>query len=514
MNIFFRVDASSKIGSGHVMRCLNLADQLKKKGANCKFICRNLKDNLIEKIKKNHEITVLSTPKQYNKNLFKHKINSAYFNYLGVNWKDDARQTINALNKKKVDWLIVDHYGIDKRWEKKIKSYVKKIMIIDDLANRYHDCELLLNQNLINNCSLSYQKLLPRNCTCLIGPKYALLNDEYKNKHKYILSRKGPVKRILIYFGSTDQNSLIKKCIKAFLKLNEKNIKLDIVVNLNIQKKLKNQKLIKKNKNIKFYNNLNSIAPLICKADLSIGACGISIWERCCLGLPSIVITIADNQKSIAKELHKRRLIHLIGHFDKVNVNLIFKILKQYINKDLKTWSSTCKLVTDGKGVEKLASVLTLSSKTKLKSRYASLEDEMLLLNWANDPLVRSNGFNSKIINKKNHNKWFNFRILNKKICKILIVMTTEKVPIGQVRFEKTGKKWYINYSLASFARGQNISSNLLKVAISKLKKNKKTELFAKIKKNNLASFKALENVGFTRHKSPKNKFNIFKYKL
>jgi UDP-2,4-diacetamido-2,4,6-trideoxy-beta-L-altropyranose hydrolase len=178
MNIFFRVDASSKIGSGHVMRCLNLANQLKKKGANCKFICRNLKDNLIEKIKKNnYEITALPAPKQYNKNLFSYKINSAYFNYLGVNWKDDAQQTINALKKEKIDWLIVDHYGIDRRWEKKLKSYVKKIMVIDDLSNRYHDCELLLNQNLIDNCSLRYQKLLPKYCTFLIGPKYALLNN-------------------------------------------------------------------------------------------------------------------------------------------------------------------------------------------------------------------------------------------------------------------------------------------------------------------------------------------------
>jgi len=503
MKIFFRVDSSSLIGSGHVVRCLTLAKSLKKEGAKCKFICKDY-DSSFNKIIKTQgfEVIVLTNS------------NKLYKDFFNKNWEEDARQTINVIREEKIDWLVVDHYGLDIRWEKKLRPYTKKIMVIDDLANRKHDCELLLDQNLVDNFEKRYQNFLPKYANTLLGPKYALLQSEYKNKHLIASPRTGSVKNILIYFGATDKNNLTELIIKEFNKLNREDIFLNVVISSNSSqiKKIKNES--KKNKKIKLFTNLSSLAPLMLKADISIGACGTTSWERCCLGLPAIVITLADNQRQIAKELHKRKVIYWLGHYDNIKINLISKKIEKLINQNLKNWSNRCKSITDGFGTQRVTSILKLNSRTKLKARVARIEDSKLILTWANDPLVRLNAFNSKIINNKTHNEWFNFRLNNSKKCVILIIETLEKIPIGQVRFEKKNRKWFINYSVASFARKKNISSKLLKTAIKKFKKNKTFKLIAEVKKDNIASCKVFEKIGFIKGFAKKNNSSIFKYQL
>jgi UDP-2,4-diacetamido-2,4,6-trideoxy-beta-L-altropyranose hydrolase len=512
MNVFFRVDASSQIGSGHVIRCLTLAKALKKQGIISKFICRSYKNNLIKKIKKeNFEVAIIPNSikvKSHQSN--KKNLDLNYPNRIGSNWREDAEQTIHILSKVKIDWLIVDHYGIDIRWEKKIRPYTKKIMVIDDLANRNHDCDLLLDQNLINNLKYRYKSLLPKYCSTLLGPQYALLQEEYKDLHLGVSKRIGNTKRILVYFGDTNQNNLIEMILDAFFKLERKDINLDIVINSKSLIKKKIKQLSKKNNNIKIYSDLTSLSSLMIKADLAIGACGTTTWERCCLGLPSIVITIANHQKPIAKELNKLGSIYWLGHYDMINNKLIYDILKNFIDQNLESYSVASKRITNGCGAEKVASILTLNCKTKLKLRYANLNDEELILNWANDFLVRANAFNSRIITKKKHKKWFHSRINNPKNYTIFILETKEKVPIGQVRLEKKNKKFYVSYSLDTFARGKNIAYKLLKISIRKFKKNRKINFVAKVKKDNISSCKVFKKIGFKQ--SFKNNICIFSH--
>ena len=514
MNFVFRVDGSLQIGAGHISRCLTLAKALKKRGANCKFICRDHKNSLVKKIKnENFPVVKLVNHKKIKSTQNIKNINLKYRGWIGSSWKKDANQTINALNKEKIDWLIVDHYGIDELWEKKLQPHVKNIMVIDDLANRNHFCNLLLDQNLVANFKTRYNNLLPRHCTTLLGPRFALLQEDYKNLHSIASSRIGPTKHILVYFGSTIQNNLAKLTLSAFLKLNRKDITLDIVISSKSSQKKKIKKFLKKNKHVKIHTDLTSLAPLMLKADLAIGACGVTSWERCCLGLPSIVITMADHQKPIAKELHKQKLINWIGHYNLITNKEIHQALNKHIDQNFKTWSNTCKDITDGKGAEKVASILTLNSKTKLKTRFATLEDKELFFRWANDPLVRANAFNSERISKKTHDKWFSYRLNNPKECIIIVLETMQQVAIGQARFEKKGRKWYINYSLANYARGKKISFNFLKKAIFKFKEKNKIKLIAEVKKNNIASCKVFEKLKFSKS-AVKKKINIFKYEL
>ena len=153
---------------------------IKKKGAKCKFICRDHENNLIKKIKsENFKVIKLNSSIKLKSN----KIGKdAYSNWIGTSWIVDANQTIDALNKEIIDLLIIDHYGIDEKWEKKLKPYTKKIMVIDDLANRKHLCDILLDQNLISKFKSRYKNLIPSHCNSFLGPKYALLQNQFKKK--------------------------------------------------------------------------------------------------------------------------------------------------------------------------------------------------------------------------------------------------------------------------------------------------------------------------------------------
>ena len=486
MKIIFRTDASSQIGSGHVIRCLTLAKVLKKQGADCKFISRDHNNNLIEKIKKeDFKVIILPNSIKVKSTQSTKDTNSNYSSWIGASWNEDAKQTINALNEEKIDWLIIDHYGIDKRWEKKVRPYCKKIMVIDDLANRKHDCDLLLDQNLIANFKNRYQNFLPKNCSTLLGPQYALLQNEYKVLHLSAPPRIGSIKRILVYFGGADQNNLTEKALTSFLKLNRNNIALDVVISSDSSQKEKIKKLSKKNKNVKIHSELTSLAHLILKADLAIGACGSTSWERCCLSLPSIVITIADNQKQIAKELHKKKLIHWLGHYNTIASDSIYNALKATIDQNIEAWSDACKLITDGCGAEKVASILTFNSKTKLNSRLAELKDENLIQNYQK--------FNTKYKSAEKFREFFYLYLRNQDKCKIYILETDEGLPICQVKFDLTKDGWTIKCTQARSVRNLRLEKYFIKCALYKFRLDQNGQItFAQIAKNDKKSKKKL----------------------
>jgi UDP-2,4-diacetamido-2,4,6-trideoxy-beta-L-altropyranose hydrolase len=456
---FFRVDSSVEIGSGHIVRCLTLAKELKIKGFNCKFICRDHKNNFIKKIQKeNFEVVTLPYKKKIKKYTKNSKVN--YANWIGTSWLEDAKQTIDVLKSEKVDWLVIDHYGIDYNWEKKLRPYCKKIMVIDDLANRKHDCDLLLDQNLIYNYKNRYKNLLPKNCTTLLGPEFALLQNDYKDLHLSTPPRKGPVKCILVYFGATDENKLTEKTLLAFLKFNRKDIILDVVLSSHSPQMKKIKMLSKKYKNIKIYSELKSLANLILKADLAIGACGSTSWERCCLSLPSIVVTIADNQMPIAKELHKKGIIRWLGHYNNINNNSIYNELKLLINQNLKTWSDACKLVTDGLGARKVKSFLVLGLLTELTPRKAQLSDKNFFLSCL--------GFEKyKLIKKFQEN--FHQYMIGQDKYKIYIIQIDSNLPVGIVQFTLTKYGWSIDAKQLKFIKHFKLKRLFIQRAIYKL---------------------------------------------
>ncbi|WMT18326.1 UDP-2,4-diacetamido-2,4,6-trideoxy-beta-L-altropyranose hydrolase [Parageobacillus toebii] len=327
MNVVFRVDSSSDIGTGHVMRCLTLAKQLKQKDANISFICREHQGDLINFIKDNG-FTVYNLPKI----MISEKDNNAIFKWYQENWKQDVCETQHLLEKHihSVDFFIVDHYGLDEKWESQLKPFTKKLMVIDDLANRKHVCDVLLDQNWYLNYEERYKDLVSSECRQLLGPNYVLLRDEFIEAFHQKRARSGKIHNILVFFGGTDPTNETIKTLNALVLL-ENNIKVNVVVGASNKRKDEIRKFCSQHSNFFFHCQVSNMAELMNEADVAIGAGGTTTWERCYLGLPSITIIVADNQAELTDAVSQFGATINLGFSYNVTSNQIVETVNDLI---------------------------------------------------------------------------------------------------------------------------------------------------------------------------------------
>ncbi|WP_081910361.1 UDP-2,4-diacetamido-2,4,6-trideoxy-beta-L-altropyranose hydrolase [Thermopetrobacter sp. TC1] len=355
--VVIRADASSQIGSGHIMRCLALADELKMRGAKVIFISREILPVLKEKIiQSGHMLRLLPPPSQPGRNK-----GFTYAHWLSEETEIDARQTLGVIRELgDVNWLVVDHYGIDARWERIIKENVERLMVIDDMADRCHECDVLLDQTF-NRQKKDYIKLVPLNCNLLLGSKYALLRPEFAQWRKKILkerqSRNG-IYKILINFGSFDKFFLVKKVTK--LLINEFNdVELYVVKGCQSERRLNVEEFFS-NKRVHLYDFNVNMASLMAKVDLAVGAGGVTSWERCALGLPSIIVTLAKNQKQIVNSLILQEAAFQISLFDGDFSQKLVKYIWYLRNNKIKYLKmvKNSAAICDGKGAIRVAKLL------------------------------------------------------------------------------------------------------------------------------------------------------------
>ena len=345
MTIFFRVDSSIQIGTGHVMRCLTLADELKLKSANVSFICSEGPGNLINHIGQNGY--------------------KAYCLPSGITREDDRKlsEDILANHAVKPDWLIIDHYNIDTAYESPLRKFAKGIMVIDDLANRRHSCDLLLDQNYNKNGS-RYNGLVPENCIQLLGPEYALLRLQFREARENLKRENNEVKKILVFMGGADPTNATGKVLKAIKMLNRPDITTYVVIGIANPHREGIRQLASQMPNTVCYINVDNMAELTVSADLYIGAGGITTWERCCLGVPSIVIVIAENQRSATESLAEDGVVMNLGWDKGVREGAITDAIRQLIgnSQQRKTMSKRSLEIVDGDGVGRVVGTMAKSS--------------------------------------------------------------------------------------------------------------------------------------------------------
>ena len=348
--IAFRTDANSEIGTGHFMRCLTLADELKKRGSEVCFVARGLPAHLVQMLNE-RSFASHALPENTSVENIKHTEELKHSKWLKVTQQQDALYTLEKLGKGFFDWIIVDHYALDMRWEAQIRSIAKKIMVIDDLADRRHDCDILLDQNLHHDMNVRYLDKVPQNCQQLLGPTNALLREEFREERKLVEPRTGDVKNVLVFFGGVDEANLTGMTLKALIAL-DLRIHVDVVIGQQ-HPKCQEIKEMCTARGFKLYKQPSSMAILMAKADLSIGAGGASNWERCYLGLPTIVIASAFNQISISNELGKIGACNYIGYVEDINFLKIKNTINDllYSKKLLRNMSSNAMDLVDGNGV-------------------------------------------------------------------------------------------------------------------------------------------------------------------
>lgn len=335
MKVSIRVDSSVQIGTGHLMRCLTLAEWLRESGCQIFFICRELPGNFCNLIDergyKLHRLTYGCTLHVNGKDAKKNE--NLYADWLGVGWETDAEQTVNILRTSQpVDWLVVDHYALDQRWERIMWPHTKKIMVIDDLADRRHDCDLLLDQNLYEDMESRYDSMVPDHCLKLLGPHYALLRSEFIEARKNLRIRDGNVKRILVFFGGADPTNETGKALEAIHSLNRPDIAVDVVVGMSNPHKDKIKSLCDSLPAVNYYCQVDNMAEMMARADLAIGAGGTTTWERSFLGLPAITVVVADNQAETTGAVAAAGAIWNLGRHSAVCIEDVIKAVKSALD--------------------------------------------------------------------------------------------------------------------------------------------------------------------------------------
>lgn len=353
--IAIRVDASLQIGTGHVMRCLTLADALRDKGVEVIFISREHTGNINQLIEqKNFDIYKL--PISSRKEKIADVVSSPklpHAEWLGASQHQDALECEPLLQDFKPDWLVVDHYAIDCYWQRMLKPHYQKLMAIDDLADRHHDCDLLLDQTYGRN-AIDYKSLVPVRTKLLLGAGYALLRPEFAEWRDFSLKRRvnPELKSLLITMGGVDADNVtgrvltvLRDCIlpndlKITVVMGGSAPWLEQVKHLAVQ--MPNPAEVKV--------NVTNMAEIMAHSDLAIGAAGSTSWERCCLVLPSLMVVLAENQQTIAKGLQDQGAASLFK-IDCIKT-LQSSVLSMTQNK-LQLMSEASRQIVDGLGVQR-----------------------------------------------------------------------------------------------------------------------------------------------------------------
>ena len=337
MQVAIRVDSSTQIGSGHLMRCLTLALRFRQgRRAEILFVCRDLLGNIASLVQKQGFQLSLLPRVEADTGLV------GYAAWLTVSQERDASETIAALPEGGADLLIVDSYALDKNWEHILRPHVRKIMVIDDLANRPHDCDMLLDQNFqLHGGKGKYDGLVPEHCRLLIGPRHALLREEFYEARRSLRRRNGKIRRILVFYGGADLTDETSKAVRALANLHEKlSFTADIIVGGSNPKAESVRDLCKQYDYLHYHCQVDNMAEYMAAADLMLGAGGSTTWERCYLGLPAIVTSIADNQHKGAQDFAEAGYIFYLGRAEDVEAEDIELAVLQMTPDRLATYQA------------------------------------------------------------------------------------------------------------------------------------------------------------------------------
>nr|WP_132450676.1 UDP-2,4-diacetamido-2,4,6-trideoxy-beta-L-altropyranose hydrolase [Paraburkholderia sp. BL8N3] len=316
----FRVDASIQMGSGHVMRCLTLAENLMQHGAEVHFIARAHAGNLVSLIASKgfhcHLLPALphAAGKQHGQNGSEGQNRHAA--WLGCDWKTDCEETSRIIRSLgDVAWLIIDHYALDADWERGQRPNVRRIMVIDDLADRPHECDLLLDQNVLDNDSTRYLDRVPSGSRLLLGPRYALLRPQFLTFRERGKRQGDEAPRLFVFFGGVDATGETGKFLTAWAALERPGLVAEVVLGIRNAQRSAMRQFASGLRGIRIHDHVDNMAELMARADYAFGASGSTVWERFCIGLNSSITSVANNQTELALQLASNDLIDFLGNW-------------------------------------------------------------------------------------------------------------------------------------------------------------------------------------------------------
>jgi len=393
LNVAVWADASASAGAGHIMRCLALAEALRIAGARVDFFgCVHIDDVASAITERGFELTRLSLPVE-----------------------SGASELRTHLDRRSepMDWLVVDSYGADAGEEASLRPSVERIAVIDDLANRPHDCDLLLDQNLAEDSKRRYDSLVPASAVQLLGPRFALLRSEFWDSSALLRPRDGAIRRVLVTFGGTDPTHETLKTLEALERLRTP-IAVDVILGCTDgEYHARVTEAVKRLPDARLYGYVANMAELMASVDLVVGAGGSTTWERCALALPSVTTVVAPNQMEATAMVAQRGATVNLGWFEDVDAQTIASAVERLLDSpdEVKAISEAAAAVVGGRsdGARVVASMMiTLNSPADAcQLRAMGPDDARQVLQWRNDDRVRLAMTDQHIISPAEHADWF-----------------------------------------------------------------------------------------------------------
>lgn len=483
--LVIRADANARIGTGHIMRCLALAQAWQDEGGKVVFISSCESKDLCGRINAEGFDIVL--------------LDNAYPD------PSDIIFTINTVNRfithhpASNTWIVVDGYHFDSNYQKSIKAAGYRLLCLDDYGHADHYCaDIVLNQNVYAD-KLFYTHREP-NTQLLLGTRYVLLRREFKKWKGWQRRIPGIARKILVTVGGGDQDNVTLKIIQALKQIDVLGLEANIIVGPTNPHLEALRTSVRFDYNLKLLTNISDMSELMAWADLAVAAGGSTSWELAFMGLPSLVMVVADNQSNVVKGLRDHRLAIDIGCNKDIRSEDITKSLNELINNHMKRReiSEIGRRCVDGSGSARVVNALY---REEIMLREATVEDCTQIWEWANDPAVRASSFLSEYIPIEEHKHWFYRKIDNSK-CFLFVGLNSTNTPIGQVRFDlNNDNEADVDVSVSRKYRGKGYGTELIRKGVQVLfQKTTVRAIHAFIKQENDASIQAFSKAGFVQY--------------
>jgi UDP-2,4-diacetamido-2,4,6-trideoxy-beta-L-altropyranose hydrolase len=461
--IAFRVDAAPHIGSGHLMRCVTLADALKTFGCETHFLGRPPPAALRTLVESNghcwHDIVPAGvSPAEAGA--------PAHAAWLGATQAADAAATAAALATVatvRPDWLVVDHYALDERWERQVRALVGRILVIDDLADRPHDADLLVDQNLQSGPA-RYAGLLPAHCRSLLGPRYALLRPEFV-RLRAAAERQADrgLRNLLAFAGSYDSTDLLPRVARAWARLSgRQRPRLDMVVGQDSPNLARLRDLESRADGLTLHVQTTEMAELIAATDLMLAAGGSINWERCCLGVPALVCETAANQHENVRELARARTAIALGPSESLDVTSLTDLLGRLVTRPslLRRLGERASRLVDGEGARRVVMGMLAYC---VALRRATAADAEPAWAWRNAASTRRYFTDPSPIRLRDHLGWWQSTLARPD--RTLLVAEVKGEAVGVLRLDREGDDATVSIYLDPKLTGVGLGTPLLNAA-------------------------------------------------
>ncbi|MDT3314018.1 UDP-2,4-diacetamido-2,4,6-trideoxy-beta-L-altropyranose hydrolase [Pseudomonas sp. rhizo66] len=486
MRVLIRADASPTIGSGHIARCLTLARVLRAQGSHVAFACRRLPGHRLDALDA-EGFETFALPDRYVDEDPQQAIESM------LPWQADIEALGLLLEgEAEYDWIIVDHYGLDHHWQSAARRWARRIAAVDDLATRHYRVDLLLNQNL-SGLSENYAPLLPEGCRTLLGPRYAMLREEFNGP---AIAIKATAHRVLVNFGGFDAAMQTHHAMLALADFTE--LQVDFVAGADNPAWAQMQALAETRPHWRLHSFVSDFHQRMTEADLFIGAGGGTSWERAAMGLPTICIAVSNNQQANGEVMAAAGAHVFMGAREQVSVEQLrdaigFVAGNYYLRQSL---AERSRQLVDGRGALRVAAAL---SGAVLTIRPATQEDAQLLFDGRNAETVRRWSLTNAEIDWVQHVNWLTASLRNPQ--RLLLIAEADDGPVGVLRYDLRGFAAEVSIYLLEGRFGLGWGRSLLARGEAFVSRHwpQVTAITAQVLPGNRASLNVFRDAGFTQ---------------